>query len=78
MAYDSRWFKGLSKEDKERRIKELNSAQWAFRMLEDVLKSERKTIPTDYDISNWACKAAHANGSNQTLDSVLHLIKQKD
>ena len=73
MKYDARWFKGLrTEEEKEARIKELSSAQWAFDMLEELLVKERQPIPKDYDISNWACKAAHANGSNATLDTVLH------
>lgn len=78
MKYDARWFKGLrTQEEKDARVKELNSAQWAFDKLAEVLEGEKQPISHDYDIANWPMKAAHQNGVNKTIDSVLHLLKPR-
>ena len=78
MKYDIRWVKNLKGDDKEERLKTLNSAQWAFDMLAELLEKEKRPIPTDYETANWPCKAAHVAGANQTIDSILHLIKPRE
>jgi hypothetical protein len=73
---DSRWFKNGV--DKEAQRKELLSYRRAFEALRELLEEEFEEVPSDYDISNWACKAADKNGANRKLRSILKLITVKE
>lgn len=75
---DTRWYKGVKPEDKERRTKELKSYRNAFDELSVIVESLIKESVYDYDSPSWAYKQADQNGANRALREVLNLIKMKD
>ena len=71
----SAWLKGHK--DKEARKEQVQSAQWAFSLLEEVLEKEfkRKDNIRDYSDPQWVHKQIAANEYNAALDDIMKLIK---
>lgn len=69
------WFKGLSKEDKEKRKQFLLANAEVFELLKEVLEDNFEEHTPDYDNPSWAYKQADTNGANRMLRRVLSLIK---
>jgi hypothetical protein len=70
------WLKGHEKNKEERRS-QVQSAVWAFNLLEEVLEKEykKKPLPKDYSDPQWVHKTIAANEYNRALDDLLSLIK---
>lgn len=75
---DIRWFKGIPKDQKEARKKELLQYRNAFDALREVLSQEVEDFSADYDCPSWSHKQADINGANRKLRSILKLIDIKD
>lgn len=74
---NTKWFKGLkTKDEKDKRKKELLSYRTAYEALIEIL--EEKTSTPDYDCPSWSHKQADQNGYNQAIKEVKALITFKD
>lgn len=69
------WLKGFK--DKKARKEQVESARWAFTLLEEVLEKEfrKKENIRDYEDPQWVHKQIAANEYNQALDDIMKLIK---
>lgn len=72
---DSRWFKGIPADAKEKRTKEIKSYRNAFEALRELLEQLEETTKVDYDSSSWAYKQADVNGANRKLREIKALLK---
>lgn len=72
------WFRGLNKEDKEDRVKELLSYRNAFDALKEILEEHYKEYTPDYDCPSWSHKQADVNGHNRAIKKVINLITIKE
>jgi hypothetical protein len=71
---DTRWTKGLTGKDKEKRVKELQSYRIAFKELSDLLQEDFEEKAPDYDTPSWSHKQADVNGANRKLRQILKLL----
>jgi len=69
------WTKGLKGEEKEQRVKEIKSFDYAFSQLRELLEEEE--ISPDYDCPSWAHKQADQNGYNRAIRKVINLTNTK-
>jgi hypothetical protein len=71
----SAWLKGFK--DKKARKEQVESAGWAFTLLEEVLEKEfhKKENIRDYEDPQWVHKQIAVNEYNQALDDIMKLIK---
>ncbi len=69
------WLKGHK--DKDARKAQIESASWAFGLLEEVLEAEfrKKDNFRDYSDPQWVHKQIAAHEYNQALDDILNLIR---
>jgi len=74
---DSRWFRGVPQDQKEKRKKELLQHRNAFDDLREVLEQEFESAPADYDCPSWSHKQADINGANRKLRSIMKLLEIK-
>lgn len=72
---DSRWFKGLTDEEKKARKKELLSYRNAFNELKALLEDQFEEGSPSYEHSAWAYEQADRNGANRKLRSILKLLE---
>lgn len=72
------WLKGHK--DKEARKQQVQSAQWAFDLLKEVLEREfrKKENVRDYTDPQWVHKQVAVNEYNQALDDLLSLLTTKE
>jgi hypothetical protein len=75
---DSRWFRGVPPDEKEKRKKELLAHRSAFELLAEVLEREFEEGAPNYDCPSWSHKQADRNGANRKLQSILSLINIKE
>ena len=69
------WLKGYK--DKAARKEQVQSASWAFALLEEVLEKEfrKKENIRDYTDPQWVHRQIAVNEYNQVLDDILKLIR---
>jgi len=70
------WLKGYKGEEREARIKEINSYRNAFEALSEILREEEST--PDYDCPSWSHKQADQNGFNRAIRKVKTLLTLKE
>lgn len=68
------WFKGLSKDQKEKRKQFLLANQEVLDMLAEVLENDFQEYEPDYQSPSWAYEQADVNGHNRAVRRVLNLI----
>jgi len=68
------WFKGLSKEDKEKRKQFLLANQEVLELLSEILEEQFEESTPDYQNASWAYEQADVNGHNRAIRRVLNLI----
>lgn len=73
----SSWFKGVPKENYEKRQKEVRSYQNAFDALNELLVEEEGTL-ADYQSPSWAYLQADMNGYNRAIKHIRKLITIKE
>lgn len=74
----SAWLKGYR--NKAKRKEQVQSAGWAFALLDELLEKEfrRKENIRDYDDPQWVHKQIAVNEYNQALDDLRKLLEIKD
>jgi|TARA_R110000796_G_C14543814_1_gene433193 hypothetical protein len=70
----SSWLKGHK--DKEARLKQIQSAGWAFDLLKEILERDfrKKENVREYGDPQWVHKQMAVNEYNQALDDLLKII----
>ena len=68
------WFKGLTKDQKEKRKQFLLANQEVLDMLAEVLENDFQEYEPDYKNPSWAYEQADVNGHNRAVRRVLNLI----
>jgi len=73
------WFKGLNKDQKEKRKQFLLANQEVLGLLAEVLERDFQEYEPDYSNASWAYEQADVNGHNRAIRRVLNLINfEKD
>ena len=76
------WVKGLSGEDKAKRVKEIEGYRNAFDDLSKILEDnfKKKEANRDYSTPGWEYRQIAVNEWNAALDAIKNLIdlNQKD
>lgn len=69
------WFKGLTKDQKEKRKQFLLANQEVLDLLAEVLEDDFQESAPDYNNPSWAYEQADVNGHNRAIRRVQNLIK---
>lgn len=69
------WFKGLTKDQKEKRKQFLLANQEVLDLLAEVLEDDFQESTPDYNNPSWAYEQADVNGHNRAIRRVQNLIK---
>lgn len=71
---DSRWTKGLSGEDKEKRVKEIKRHKVFLDEVVEMLSKELEEGTPDYESPSWAYHQADRNGANRKLKQIIKIL----
>lgn len=73
------WFKGLAKDQKEKRKQFLLANQEVLGLLAEVLEDDFQDYTPDYSNPSWAYEQADVNGHNRAIRRVKALVNfEKD
>ena len=67
------WVKGLTGEEKKKRVEEVKSFSRGFKELLEILVEESST--PDYNCPSWAHKQADQNGYNRAIRHIQKLTE---